>query len=307
MKTISFLTLRRPSETAESDFFSRFIPIFTASVELEVFGKIGECNLFQTCCRTALGAQTASRTLGVVDDGTVVDNRDGMLGAGLFTLLASDASVFACLARVGTLVLAVAVNRGCRLLRDHGDDLLGAFLGAQTATDTAARIDSRDTVFHADGMRNTDLGTVSASDTTVSTGLGTAIDHGACLAGGDTVINSFLRNRIAGSVTMYECHFVLGLLDLDSEDRAKLCGHGFRAGDAEVGLGIALGNRLGIVVTALVAAGTAVDTGERVSYFFGLFVLFDAEEVDEQGKQNTEEEADRYHNGKRGQYINKHI
>lgn len=149
----------------------------------EIFGKVGEAYLLQTSGRTAFGTKSASGTLGVVHNCAVVNNRDGVVGADLFALFAANAGVLASLARIRSLVLAAAVNCHSGSLRNHGDDFARTFPCAHSASYTAARVNRRDSVFYAYCPRNTNLGTVTASEAAIGASLRSSVDHGTCLAG----------------------------------------------------------------------------------------------------------------------------
>lgn len=155
------------------------------SAFLEAYG-------FQTTGGTSAYASAATRAFFVMDRRKVVLNGYCAVRTGLFAFLASDASVFARLARIGAFVFIVAHDCRAGVLRNYGNDALRANGSAQAATDTTVRVDVRNAVLHADRVRGASVGAIAETETTETAGFGTAEQHRRGAARGDTVVGSFL-------------------------------------------------------------------------------------------------------------------
>ena len=130
----------------------------------------------------------------------------------------------------------------------------------------------KETVAHADGTGGADRGAIAVPQATKAAGIGPAVEHRCGIAGLNTVV---FRDRIGGiamAVAGVERHLIFKGLDLDAHNGTDLVGHIFSAGDAKVGFGSSFRHRRGIIVAPLIAAGTAVDTGQAGADFLHLGV-----------------------------------
>ena len=122
---------------------------------------MGEAYGFQAAGGTFFDTCAAVGAFFVVDDRQIVLDSNGTVGAGLFAFLTADAGIFACLSGIRTLLGVTAENDRLGILRDHGDDPLGAGAGTKAATDAMGSIDSRDPVAHADGTGGASGGAIT--------------------------------------------------------------------------------------------------------------------------------------------------
>ena len=276
-----------------------FAFFFILSVPAEVLGQVGEEYLLYAACGTALGTRSAACALFVVNNGAVVYDLDSVTGTELFALTTSDTSVLAGFTSICAFVMAAAVDDCCCLLRNHGNDMLGAGLYAHSTADTASRVDVCDAVGNADRVRNADGSAVTATQTAVSAELGPAVGLICRLAGCDSLIVCLCRRGLAGAVAVNERHEILRFFNLYAHDLTKLFCNGLGTRNTKIGFRLTLCHSLGIVVTALESAGTAVDARENLSYFLCRFILLDSEEVSDKCKQDAEKQTYRHNNGKR--------
>ena len=136
--------------------------------------KVGKLDAVR---RANLGTLTARNTLVVVDNGKIILNDDCVRGAVILALFARNTSIFAILSCNCALILGITHNRNFRVTRDKLDDILRAFLGAHSATDADARIDTGNAVVEADGINGANACAVTAAYTSEAAGVGAAEKH----------------------------------------------------------------------------------------------------------------------------------
>ena len=67
-------------------------------------------------------------------------------------------------------------------------------------------------------------GAIAQAHTTEAAGIGTAVEHGRGLTGGNAVVGGLFRSSLAVAVAMDEGHQILGYLDLHTQDLTQLRG-----------------------------------------------------------------------------------
>ena len=153
-----------------------------------------------------------------------------------------------------------------------------------------------DAVHGADGVGGAHLGAVAQTQTAVGTATGTAVQHRGGLAGLHTLVGGLVLGGVAVTVAGHVGHHVLKGAGLYTQDGADLVGHGLGTGDAQIGLDTAGGQRGGVVVTAGVAAGAAVDAGQTGTNLLRSGVLGNGEEVGDESQQHAQHQGDGGHN-----------
>ena len=251
----------------------------------------GEEYLFDSVYGTTLHAGTASHTFSIVDYRQIILDGNGILRAEFFALLASDTRVCTDGTGVGTLVAVVTHHGDIGLFGHHADDVLGANGGAHAATQTKGSVDVSDAVLHADGLGGADQRAITKAETAETAGIGTV---------GNALVGGFLGCGFTVSIAVDKGNHMANGLRLDTDDVTDLLGGVVAAGNAEIGGGVAAPQRGRVVVTALEAAGTAVDAGQGITDLFYFFVLFHTEQGNDQCEQDTEQKTDRYDNAERG-------
>ena len=118
-------------------------------------GKIGEDDLLHTARGTNVVAGAAARTFLIIDSCQIVFYHNRATRADLFALLTANARIFARFAGICALVGIAARNYRLGLLRNRGDDVLGADGDAKTAAETQRGVYVRYTVHKTDGARGT--------------------------------------------------------------------------------------------------------------------------------------------------------
>ena len=108
---------------------------------------------FNDLSRAFGSAEAAAGALTLVDRGDEVVDGNGTDRAILLADLARDAAGVALFARLGAVLDRVASNEISARDRDHGDDLLGANLGASAATGAFVRIDDGKPVLDVDRVK----------------------------------------------------------------------------------------------------------------------------------------------------------
>ena len=249
--------------------------------------EIGEEYLLKTTSGASVYTFSASRTFGVVDDGAVVNYRDCTGGTSLFALFARDTSVLARLAGICALVLVAAIYRSCGFLGNHRNYMSGACFSANAATETTAGVDMRNSITDADSISCTDRSAVSATKAAVTAGIRTAKKHRCRATGAYSFISRLLGDGSARSVTMNECNYVLGRLDLDTEYLTKLLRGILRTGNTKVRLCLAFCKSYRIVVAALISARSTVYTGEARSDLLCFLVLLYTKELYKESEKNS--------------------
>ena len=202
---------------------------------IDVLGDVGEHDLLHAARGTNVVANAASLTLIIINLCQIIRDGDGIVGASLLTLHAADAGVLTVLASISALFGVAAHDHGLSLLRDHGNDLLGADDHAHAASEATGGIYVGDTVLQANGVGGAGLGAVAQAEASEAAGIGAAVEHRSALTGGDAVVGSLLGGSLTVAVAMDECHEIGGSLYLDTQDLAQLLGGGFSTGNAQVG------------------------------------------------------------------------
>ena len=252
-----------------------------------MLGQIGENDLLHAARGTNVVTNTAAFAFIIINSRQIIHDADRTLWTSLFTLSAGDAGVLADLAGVRALVLVAAGNDGLGLLGHHRDDMLGADRLAKTTANATAGVHVRDAVLHANRIRRACGGAIAKSNATKAASVGTAVQHSGRFTSRNTVVDRFLGGCLAVTVAMYVSDNVSRCFYLNAKHLAQLFSGKFRTGNAEIGLRRSLCHGNGVVVTALIAAGTAVNTGQAGTDGLDLFVRRNAEEVRNEGKQNA--------------------
>ena len=96
--------------------------------------------------------------------------------AGLLTLSARDAGVFAGLACGRARILTVAHNNDRRVLGDHRDHLFGTKRHTKSATEATGRVDVRNDILYADRTCGARGSAISASKATETAFIGPTVN-----------------------------------------------------------------------------------------------------------------------------------
>ena len=238
----------------------RFAKLFKVGAANEVAGVY-------TSHRTHRLASPATRALGIIDGGKIVNNLDCTVGTGLFALAAGYTAVKTNLANLCDLAVAVALYNNARCVVNKMNNAVGAGLYTNTATDTLSRIDFGNILFgDADSVTGTRGNTVAVAKAgegaEAVAGIAEVCGNAAFRTG--VLILFLLRSTraVAGNVR----HLLNDVGSLKSHNLGNALCNAVTAGNAERGVvGFALGKSLCISVTAGEAASAAVCTGKAIA------------------------------------------
>ena len=244
-----------------------------------------------------LGTLAAARTLRVIDNREVIHNVNSVVRTVLLTLAASDTAVDTSLSRLGTLRVARALYDDARYVGYDVDYRVRAGARTDAAADTLTGVDACDAVLDGDGIFRTYLYTVTVAEAGVGTELVARVCEICGTAGLMTLEIVLSLGCLAGAVAGDVRNLLDDVSRLESEDLCHTLSGGVTARYAEVRVITLTGCEcLCVSVTAVVAAGTAVSTGQTVAYGCLGLIGGNTEEVighrkeycteDRDGKQN---------------------
>ena len=223
-------------------------------------GKITRVNAMYGANRDTLCTARAKR---IVNGGKIVVHLNRTVRAGLFAFHATDTAIGAAFARLRTLVVIRTRYDDFGVIVDQLDDVVGAFSDTDSASDAEGRINYRHTIPNRDGILRAGSYTVAVAVTSIATRLVTAVEQFNRTAGLGTAIVKFFGYDVAVSVAGNVCYFFNHVQCFNTEDFGNHACGGVAAGNAKVScLCGAIAQRLCIAVTAAVAAGTAIGTGQ---------------------------------------------
>ena len=240
-----------------------------------------------TMHRANLVTTLTTIALAVIYGRNVVNKGYGAVGTSLYTLAAGYTAVLANLAHISTLVVVVTLNNNGGGVIYQMDNAVGAGFCTKTATDTTAWVNFSNSLFgiYANRISGTNGNTV----TVAKAGKGAKSVAGKALicylAALRAVINilSFFGN--ARAVTSNIGNLFNNISRNKSHNVGNLFSSAVTAGNTKGGVvGFALGESFCIAVTAREAAGSAVCTGEAISYRRRALVLLYREERRSNGK-----------------------
>ena len=244
-------------------------------------------------------AGTASGTLGIIDGGEIVLDRDSSLGTCLLALSAADTAVGAYLSGKGTLIVVGALHHNSGGIVYKMDNAVGALSGTNSAADALSGIDLGNAVLDGDSVLGADAHTVAVAEAGEGAGTVALIGEVCGTAGALTAIVILLLHSIAGAVAGNVSNSLYNILCLNAHNGSNLLGNAVTAGHTEVGLGgLSLGKSLCIAVTAGITAGTAVGTGQAITDSKCALVLLYCKEDRRHGKEH------RTNNGSSEKYQN---
>ena len=247
---------------------------------------------------------TASGTKIVVYGCEIVNHGDSTVRTALLALAASDTAVGTYLAHLGALLVVRALYYYTGGVLYHLDDAVRTCARAHSASDTLDRVDLGNTALvNADSLGGAHTHTVAVAKAGEGTAAVAGEAHISRTAGCRTVVIVLSLFLGAVAVTSNVSNHLNNVLSLNAEDCCDLASGRVAAGDTKVGLvGISVTERLSVAVTARVATGTAVCTGEALTHGCDLFVFLYAEEHGCERKKHRTKHAggkkneDRYQN-----------
>ena len=145
------------------------------------------------------GAGGAAHALLIVDHGMVVDDRNGLLGAGLSTVAAAHAAIAAELIGPLFLVLVVAGHEVAGVLGDHSDKLLRAGLGAGAAAVAGVLAHLDGAVHDGQGLEGTSLHAGAGADAAELALVGGEAGLHSLIAGGVDLQTGLARGAAAAT------------------------------------------------------------------------------------------------------------
>ena len=215
-----------------------------------------------------LTALAAGYALLIVYNSEIVHDVTSVLGTASLALAAGNTAVKTELAHYGTLIVVRAFHHNARGVAKEVDNAVGTGTHAQTATYALTLVNNRDaSLGYLDSILGTNGNTVTVAEAGEGTGAVATVEKicrttalGACRI----VVFSILP--VTHTVTGDVCHHLDNVLSLNAEDRRDFPCGAITAGGAEVRFfALTLGKCCGIAVTARVAAGAAVSTGEALA------------------------------------------
>ena len=238
---------------------------------------------------------SAARTLIIINCGEIILYLDCSLGTGLLTLHTADTSVGAGLTGYGTLIMAGALNDNSGGIINDMDNVVGTGLGTEATADTLLGINLSDALLGIDG--NSISGTNRHTVTVAKAGVGAKTVAGIVKicrhAGLDTVVSELSVLGLAGAVAGYVSNLLNNVAGSKAHNLTNLLGNTVTTGDTEAGVvTLALSKSLCIAVTARIAAGTAVCTGETVTDSNDLLIFLNSKEGSCHGKNDCTNECD---------------
>lgn len=223
---------------------------------------------------TNLMALAAADALIVIHLSTEVFNRYRLGRTGLHTLHTADAACLTLLSCLRTLVVVFAKHRSLfGIKREKLNKTSGAGFDAHLTGTALVRVNAGNTVADEYGIIRADLYTVTKAYTAVNTVLGAAKKLSCNFAGAYAAVFKLFFNIMAVTLTHNSCNGRNYLPCRKAHYLSNFLCRTVTAGDTEVALlGFTLCKGIGIAVTACVAAGAAIGTGETGTDLFGFFV-----------------------------------
>ena len=232
-------------------------------------------------------AGTAAGTLGIINSSEIVLYGYSALGTSLLALSAADTAVRADLSGKGALIVVGALHHNSGGIVYKMDNAVGALSGTNSAADTLSGIDLGNALLYGDSVLGTDAHTVAVAEAGEGAGAVSLIGEVCGTAGALTAIVVLLLYSIAGAVAGNISNSLYNILCLNAHNGSNLLGNAVTAGHTEVGLGgLSLGKSLCIAVTAGIAAGTAVGTGQAITDSKCALVLLYCKEDRRYGKEH---------------------
>ena len=238
------------------------------------------------------GAGAAIGALFGIDGGEEIGDGDGAGGANLGAHHAADAAGGADLADCGALIVAGAADSDMIFDRDHADEQVRAGLGAGAAAGTQAFIHMGNAIHDGERAEFADLDAIAIAQAAVAAGFFAAVQGSAGRTGGGAVVILGFAALFAGAAAADGGFDGLGVFRCDAQVFADLSGDGSAAGDAEIGLGGAIGNGFGVVIAAGIAAGAAIGAGQEAADILHTGIDGNREEMGGDHQQNGTEQAD---------------
>lgn len=240
-----------------------------------------ECVLADNVDGANVGAETASDTLLVIDNGKIVVHRDSTVGAGSHTLGTTETSVGAHLSCECALVVVGASDSNDGILLEDLDSAARTGLCAETATGTACGNYRCNAVLDNDSLVGTNRRTVTETDAREGTNVFALPMLSRLFTRGHSVAEMLfvLFGSLAGTVTSNVSVLSFSRRSLNTENCRNILGSLCTAGNAEVGCrGLTLADSSCIAVTTAEAAGTAVASGKCITDLKESFILFYSKE-----------------------------
>lgn len=243
-------------------------------------------------------AGAAADAFVVVDGGEVVDECYRALGAGLDAFAAGDTAVDAVFADCRAFVVVATLDGDARRVANEVDDVVGARRDAETAADTAARVNVGDAALvDADGGARANGDAVAVAEAGEGAEAIARIVHVGGAAGARSVVVVFTllgaARAVAGDVGDHFDDVGGG----KPHYRGDLARSAVAPWDAEVDLvGLPRGERLGVAVTAREAASAAIGTWKTVAQGLEALVFLDGEASRGDGEEEGAERACREEN-----------
>ena len=154
--------------------------------------------------------------------------------------------------------------------------MVRASLCANSAADTPARIDPRDSVFNANRAVRTSPLAVAQAETAVGAAALSAVQKLCGGAGFDSLILNLVLSVFAVARAVDNRHLLNNVLKLHAQNLAELFCNTVGAGNTEVCRHAAvLAERLCVAVAACIAAGSAVCSGQTFPNLREPLVLLD--------------------------------
>ena len=246
--------------------------------------------------RASIDTGTATRALGVIEEGKVLVHSDRAVRAGTRALGAADTAVGTHLTGDSALVVVRASDSDDGAVLLHFDCLVRTVLRAESAARAEARDDLCYAVVDDDRLVGTSCRTVAETDAGVGTNVLALPMLCSFFTGLEAVaeVLFILLGSLAGAVASDVSKELDSLACLDAEDGSDILRCGVAAGNAEVGFGdLALGESASVAVASAVSAGTAVSAGKSITDREELFILFDTEKDVGNGKYDRANDRDR--------------
>ena len=211
-----------------------------------------------------------------------------IIGTFLNTKSTGNTTVFA-YASCGFSVIRRATPYGIAFTLFFEDNkLIRASLYAFSAAHTASWVNNSNTVYNRYAVIIAYGGTVSEAVTACRAFALTAIEFFHSAAASTSYIGEFILGSLTITVTTYKGYFPFGFNRLNSHNSADFNGNIFTAGLTEISRSKSLSYRLGIALTARIAASAAVCTRESFAYFFYSFIGFHKQKLRRNSQQNTD-------------------
>ena len=263
-----------------------------------------------TLYRTSLVAGSTARALIVVDNGEVVLKSYCTLRACLHTLTAGDTAVLTNAANVSARLLARTLNDNVYGIAYNVDYSIGAGLGAKATAYALSRVYLRNSLLgvNADSVTGTNLHTVSVAEAGEFARHITKIGHIRHLTALGTVEYELFKFGSAGTVAGNVGNLLYDLARLKTHNISDLARSTVTAGNAERGIiSLALGESLGVSLTARISTSAAVSTGKTVKHGGDTLVLFNSEENRRDGEYDGAQKSYYRKNCNRNKYWHKNV